>query len=68
VDYKKIVAKMLGVGDCGILHYDLVNYLDTIDQLVSYNGGKLINTQVIALALATWKRMNPGESIIVMGE
>ena len=68
MNYKKIVAEMLGIEDYGILHYDFVNYLDTINQLTCHNGGKLISRQVIALAVATWKRMNQDVSIIAMGE
>ena len=61
--YKELTANMLGVAGYGILHWEFAEYLDEIAKLIKQENGQLVSRQIIAMAIATWQRMNPGERI-----
>lgn len=65
IDYLQVAADMLcnDTGDKGLLHYDFSDYLDQINGLVCEFGGHLNSRQVIAMAIASWWKLNPNEKI-----
>jgi hypothetical protein len=59
--YLEYAAQMVGNGDSELLNYKLVNYLDQLNDMVSYAGGLLISRQAIAVAIQNWLIHNPYE-------
>lgn len=62
--YKELAASMLDVPGYGILHWGFADYLDEIAGFIERENGQLVSRQIIAMAIVTWQRMNPGEDIM----
>ena len=64
MEHRKIVAKMLGVDEYSILHWEFIEYLDDTAKLAnSMPDCRFASRQTIALAVVTWIKLNPDKSI-----
>lgn len=67
-DVFTLARRMLELKEGERIHPWLVDYLTEANEWAGKVGGEIVSRQVVGLAIATWRRLNPEEKPVLTGD